>query len=228
MRKARREVAKRLYEVAEGQQGFFTTKQAKAAGFAENTHPYHVQAGNWIREHRGIYRLASFPRDERPDLMLWSLWSRNRGEVAQGVYSHQTALSLHDLSDVMPAKLHITVPRRFRRNSEIPRVLVLHFADLPESDLGVAHGVRVTRPMRTILDLLAGGEVPPAILRQALREGLRRGVIRRIEIAVARKHLADSKQLRTLFRKWPADEVQHWNYCDGVSIKLSRRPECLD
>ncbi len=201
MRNGRKEAAKRLYEIAEGQQGFFTTKQAKASGFAENTHPYHVQTGNWIREHRGIYRLASFPRGERPDLMLWSLWSRNRGESVQGVYSHQTALSLYDLSDVMPAKLHMTVPRSFRRNSEIPRVLVLHFADLPESDIGVAHGVWITRPMRTVFELLAGGEVPLATLRQALREALRQGLIRRSEIAEARRHLADSKQMRAFFQK---------------------------
>ncbi len=201
MRKERKEAAKRLYEIAEGQQGFFTTKQAKAAGFAENTHPYHVHAGNWIREHRGVYRLASFPRDERPDLMLWSLWSRNRGEATQGVYSHQTALSLHDLSDVMPAKLHMTVPRSFRRNSEIPRVLILHFADVPQNDIGVAHGVRVTKPMRTILDLLEHGEVPPATLRRALREGLRRGLIRRSEIAEAKKRFTGDKQLRTFFQK---------------------------
>ena len=201
MRNGHREAAKRLYQIAMDQQGFFTTKQAKAAGFAENTHTYHVQAGNWFREHRGIYRLASFPRGERPDLMLWSLWSRNRGEAAQGVYSHQTALSLHDLSDVMPAKLHMTVPRSFRRNSEIPRVLVLHFADLPESDIGVAHGVRIARPMRTIFDLLAGGEVPLTTLRQALREALRQGLIRRSEIAEARRHLADSKQMRAFFQK---------------------------
>jgi len=89
MLNGRKEAAKRLYGIAEGQQGFFTTKQAKVAGFAENTHPYHVQAGNWIREHRGIYRLGSFPRGERPDLILWSLWSRNRGEAAQGVYSYE-------------------------------------------------------------------------------------------------------------------------------------------
>jgi predicted transcriptional regulator of viral defense system len=201
MRKERKQAAKLLYEIAEDQQGFFTTKQAKAAGFAENTHPYHVQAGNWIREHRGIYRLASFPRGERPDLMLWSLWSRNRGEAAQGVYSHQTALSLHDLSDIMPAKLHMIVPKTFRRNSEIPRVVVLHFADLPQSDIGASHGVRVTKPMRTILDLLEGGDVPPVVLLQALREGLRRGLIRRSEIAEARKHLGDSKQLRIFFQK---------------------------
>ena len=201
MQKDRKEAAKRLYEIAEDQQGFFTTKQAKAAGFAENTHPYHVQARNWIREHRGIYRLSSFPRAERPDLMLWSLWSRNRGEVAQGAYSHQSALSLHDLSDVMPAKLHMTVPKNFRRNSEIPRVLVLHYADLPESDMGAVHGVRVTKAMRTILDLLDSGEVPLATLRQALREGLRRGLIRRSEIVEARKHFADGRKLRTLFQK---------------------------
>jgi len=201
MRKERKEAAKRLYEIAGDQQGFFTTKQAKSAAFAENTHPYHVQVGNWIREHRGIYRLASFPRGERPDLMLWSLWARNRGEVAQGVYSHQTALSLHDLSDVMPAKLHMTVPKDFRRNSEIPRVLVLYFADVPQSDIGVVHGVRVTKPMRTILDLIESAEVPLATLRQALREGLRRGLIRRSEIAEVRKHFADDKQLRILFQK---------------------------
>ena len=201
MRKERKEAAKRLYEIAGDQQGFFTTKQAKSAAFAENTHPYHVQVGNWIREHRVIYRLASFPRGERPDLMLWSLWARNRGEVAQGVYSHQTALSLHDLTDVMPAKLHMTVPKDFRRNSEIPRVLVLYFADVPQSDIGVVHGVRVTKPMRTILDLIESAEVPLATLRQALREGLRRGLIRRSEIAEVRKHFADDKQLRILFQK---------------------------
>jgi predicted transcriptional regulator of viral defense system len=201
VRNDRKEAAKRLYEVAEGQQGFFTTKQAKAAGFAENTHPYHVQAGNWIREHRGIYRLASFPQGERPDLMRWSLWSRNRGEVAQGVYSHQTALSVYDLADVMPKKLHMTVPKSFRRNSEIPRVLLLHFANPPSSDIGTVNGVQVTKPMRTILDLLEGGDVPVAILRQALREGLRQGLIRINEMAEARKHFVDSKRLRILFQK---------------------------
>lgn len=197
----RRDAAKRLYEIAEEHHGFFTTKQAKAAGFAENTHPYHVQAGNWIREHRGIYRLANFPRGERPDLMLWYLWSRNRGEVPQGVYSHQTALSLEDLSDTMPAKLRMTVPPAFRRNSKIPRVLVLHYASIPRSDIEIVHGVRVTKPMRTILDLLAQGEMPVGLIRQALREGLRRGVIRRGEIADARKRIRESKQLRASFDK---------------------------
>ncbi len=196
MEKARKEAAKRLYEIAEGQQGFFTTKQAKAVGFAENTHPYHVQVGNWIREYRGIYRLANFPQSERPDLMLWSLWSRNRAEAVQGVYSHATALSIYDLSDLMPEKLHMTVPTGFRRNSRIPRVLVLHYDDLPERDSEVVGGVRVTKTLRTVLDLLAVGDVPPSVLRQALGDGLRRGLIRRSEIAGAKNHLRDNKKAR--------------------------------
>ena len=95
----------------------------------------------------------------------------------------------------------MTVPRGFQRNSEIPRVLVLHFADLLQGDIGAVDGARVTSPMRTIVDLLEGGELPPATVRQALREGVRRGLIRRSEIAAARKHFADSKQLRTFFEK---------------------------
>jgi len=64
MAQSHREALRRLFEFAEQQQGYFTAKQAKAAGFGENTHPYHVQAGNWTREHRGFYRLALFPFQE--------------------------------------------------------------------------------------------------------------------------------------------------------------------
>jgi hypothetical protein len=75
MPRPQKEAAHQLHEMAQSQQGFFTTKQAIRAGFSEKTHSYHVNVGNWIREHRGIYRLADFPTPERPDLMLWYLWS---------------------------------------------------------------------------------------------------------------------------------------------------------
>jgi hypothetical protein len=39
MAQSHREASRRLFEFAEQQQGFFTAKQARAAGFAENTHP---------------------------------------------------------------------------------------------------------------------------------------------------------------------------------------------
>ncbi len=182
MAQSHRDASRRLFEIAEEQQGFFTTKQAKGAGFAENTHPYHVQAGNWVREHRGIYRLALFPPTDRPDLVLWSLWSRNRNEEVEGVYSHETALSLYELSDLNPAKLHMTVPPYFRRNSEIPGILVLHYADLPASDVQNAQGFKFTRPLRTIVDLIEAGTIERSFIRQAITQAVDRGLITRQQI----------------------------------------------
>ncbi len=177
-----KEAARRLYETAGSQQGFFTTKQAIRAGIAEKTHSYHIKVGNWIREHRGIYRLAGFPTTDRPDLMLWYLWSQNRQEVPEGTYSHDTALSLHELSDIMPSKLHMTVPKHFRRNSRIPEILVLHRANLSDGDIQDMHGVRATRPLRTILDLLQTGHVDRNLIRQAVDEAMRRGLISKNQI----------------------------------------------
>jgi predicted transcriptional regulator of viral defense system len=182
MKGSRKQAERRLHEIAQSQQGFFTTKQAIQAGFAEKTHSYHVNARNWIREHRGIYRLAEFPSAERPDLMLWYLWSQNRQEVPEGVYSHDTALSLHELSDIMPSKLHMTVPKEFRRSSETPEILVLHRARLDMNDVQEIHAVRVTRPLRTIVDLLRSGHVDRSQLKQAVDEAIRRGLIGRREI----------------------------------------------
>jgi hypothetical protein len=177
MAQSHRESSRQLYEFAEQQQGYFTTKQAKAAGFAENTHPYHVKTGNWVRELRGIYRLVLFPATDRPDLALWSLWSRNRNEEIEGVYSHQTALSLHDLSDLNPAKLHMTVPRDFRRNSSLPGILVLHYSDLSDTDVQSGPGYRYTKPLRAILDLIEEGTVEKDFLRQSLLQAFDRGLI---------------------------------------------------
>jgi predicted transcriptional regulator len=76
----------------------------------------------------------------------------------------------------------MTVPTAFRRNSEIPGMLVLHYADLPESDIQAAQGFRFTRPLRTILDLVEDGTVDRTFIRQALRQALDRGLITRQQI----------------------------------------------
>jgi hypothetical protein len=186
MAQSHREASRRLFEVAEQQQGFFTTKQAKAAGFAENTHPYHVRVGNWSREHRGIYRLTLFPTTDRPELVLWS---------------HHTALGLYDLSDLNPSKLHMTVPMDFRRNSEIPGILVLHYADLPESDVQTAQGFKFTRPLRAILDLIEAGTVERNFIRQALKQAVDRGLVTRQQVRNARMSAPARKFVEEVLRR---------------------------
>jgi len=190
----------RLFAIAESQGGYFTAKQAEEAGFDRTHHAYHVRAGNWQREHRGIYRLAQYPTPERPDLILWSLWSRNRDDAPQGVYSHQTALSLYDLTDLMPSKLHMTVPTRFRRMAEIPAILELHFSDLSPSEIEEREGYRITRPIRAIVEV--SRDVSAEMLTEAFSEARTRGLITEKDIKLYRENLPpflfpSSKNLQT-------------------------------
>ena len=167
----------RIFKVVESQHGVFTTKQAVDAGYERKTHTYHVGAGNWIREYRGIYRLAHYHIDDEAEYVIWSLWSRNRGEIPQAVYSHETALSLYELSDVNPSKLHMTVPRAFRRNSEIPAHLVLHKGELDDAEIEQREGYSLTMPLRTVLDLSSVETVSRDLVEQAIIQALDRGLI---------------------------------------------------
>ena len=176
-----------LYRLAQSQGGYLTTKQAAALGFASNKRIYHVRAGNWLREHRGIYKLARFPEQERSDLILWWLWSRDRSDQPTGVFSHQTALSLHDLTDVNPARLDLTVPMSFRRGVPIPKVLRLHHDDVPPKDRESLYGVLVTNAMRTILDVWEEGSLPKPALRAAFLDALKRGAITKTQVDTLQK-----------------------------------------
>jgi hypothetical protein len=100
----------------------------------------------------------------------------------------------------MPAKLHMTVPKGFRRNSENPGILVLRRADLPAKGIEMRHGFRVTRPLQTLIDLLAEGNLPRDILQQALREGLQRGSIPLAEIDKLDRSVAMQRSFLELCR----------------------------
>lgn len=176
-----------LFEIAEGQQGYFTAKQAADAGYQLGSQAHHAKSGNWVRVERGIYRLARFPQSSEEQLVIYALWSRNRAGEPEGVYSHQTALSIHELSDVNPAKLHMTVPIAFRRNAETPKVLMLHRGSLDEKDVEQRQGFAVTRPLYTIIDLVAAEAVSRDIVEQALTEGRKRGLITIRDMAELRR-----------------------------------------
>ena len=173
-----------LFAVAEEQQGYFTSKQATNAGYQLGSQAHHVKSGNWTRVERGIYRLTRFPQSSDEQLVIYALWSRNREGRPEGVYSHQTALSIHELSDVNPAKLHMTVPAAFRRTAKPPNVLVLHRSNLNPKDIELRQGFAVTRPLRTIADLAVAESTARDLVQQALMEGRRSGVITAREISM--------------------------------------------
>lgn len=108
--------------------------------------------------------------------MVW-LWSEQ-----QGVFSHQTALALHNLSDVLPSQGHLTLPDAWRkRRLRVPDGVVIHYGDVAESERRWFGAVPVTAPLRTLEDC-AAEHLPPELLRGAALDALDRGLVRRDEL----------------------------------------------
>lgn len=184
-----------LFEIADRQQGYFTNTQAELCGFSRTNFHRYLSNGEWIKEYRGIYRLTRYPITNRPELVLWNLWSRNKSGIAQGVWSHETALDIYELSDVMPAKMHMTVPKRFRKRAAIPKVLVLHFEDLAKEDIRFQQGYMVTSPLRTLIDIVESNRLSDDLVSQALHDALHKGVVSREEIRDSNKDPVAIKKL---------------------------------
>lgn len=167
----------RLYATAGVQAGCFTTRQAGAAGYSPQLLQKHLRAGRIARIRRGIYRLVHFPRGEHEELVTAWLWSEGAG-----VFSHQTALALHGLSDVLPAHIDLTLPLAWRaRRFRVPEGVVLHHADVAPADRGWFGPVPRTSARRSIEDCARVGFAPD-LLRQAAQQALRRGLVTRGEL----------------------------------------------
>jgi predicted transcriptional regulator of viral defense system len=156
-----------LTRVARHQAGYFTAGQALAVGYSYPSQRYHTRQGDWLRIDRGIYRLPDWPLTQHEDLARWTLWSRGRAVV-----SHQTALAVHELGDVMPARVHLTVPPGFRSRSP---GLILHLGSIDEADTEQFEGFTVTTPLRSILDA-AATSVEVDQLARAIQDALDRGL----------------------------------------------------
>ena len=161
-----------LYATAEAQAGHFTTAQANEAGYSLPLLHKYLTSGRITRVRRGIYRLVHFPSTEHEALVVFWLWAKQAG-----FFSHETALALHDLSDVLPARTHITVPASWgRRRLRIPDGLVLHYGDTDERDRDWLDSVPITSAMRTIRDCI-DTHVTPDLIGQAIGEARHRGLI---------------------------------------------------
>jgi predicted transcriptional regulator of viral defense system len=162
-----------LFEVASAQHGYFTTAQARACGFGTDVLTHHARTGRFLRVHRGVYRLRDYPSSPYEDVA--AAWLALGREAA--VVSHESALALHDLSDVISDAIHLTVPRAQRYLPTLPGVR-LHTTTrrLDSADTVEREGVRVTAPVRTILDAAEAGTGPEQI-RMAIRQALQRGLL---------------------------------------------------
>ena len=168
-----------IYNLAEPQHGYLTRAQALAAGLKPNALTKMVQRGVLERLSTGVYRLTNFPPFAHGQLLEASLWPLNG---VRGVISHESALAYYEISDVSPAKVHITIPVKHRIRRQIPPVLVVHHMDLAEKDVSNIDGITITTALRAIRDCHKT-HLGAAMIRQAIDDGRRTGWLTSAESA---------------------------------------------
>jgi predicted transcriptional regulator of viral defense system len=163
----------RLYQLAEGQGGYFTARQAADAGVSRKALSYHATSGTAVeRVGPAIYRLRRFPTSPHGHVIAgWLALSH-----ADAVVSHESALELLDLTDVIADEVHVTLPRDKRGLSRPPDVHA-HFTarKIGAADRRRVSGIPTTSVDRTVVDLLrAGGWTEQIDI--AVDQGIRRGL----------------------------------------------------
>lgn len=160
-----------LAQLAIRQDGYVTLSQARWTGYTDDIFLALIPAGKVEQIASDVFRLTHFPRSNHEELIvLWLQTDRT------GVISHDTALLLHELSDILPRRRHITVPPEWNPGDrKLDANVVLHHAEVGEDEIRWLGPVPYTAPLRTLRDCIAS-HLSPDLIEQAIADGLRQGM----------------------------------------------------
>lgn len=168
-----------LLRLAGGQHGFFTTSQAAECGLSRRALTGRATSSGEI-EHAGygLWRIAGWPASPNDDLYAIQTLA------PFGTFSHETALALLDLGDVIPRQINITIPERSRLS---PRSGIrIHRSRLgAERERLLRDGLWISTPARALLDAARTG-IDPDHLQSAAREAKGRGMLADQDIEILR------------------------------------------
>ncbi len=173
MRMGRDAVQDRLFEYSLDQFGLITVDDAKSLDVDPVRLRQMLQRGVVARTSRGVYRFARAPRHRLDQFAAATFWPQG----VRAMLSHETALDLHDLCDVNPGRIDLTVPRGHRvRNRDVPATYRLFTRDLPDGDRTHLEGLPIVTPVRAILDGIET-HVRAGLIRQAIDTLRARGLL---------------------------------------------------
>ena len=158
-------------DIAADHGGYIPTREARARGMAAGRLVTLAQRGALERVGHGLYRLPGFPVDRHDDLLRAVLWTNERGAI-----SHETALALHELADVNPTAIDITVPIEYRTSRAGGGAYRLHRGNLNERNPRTIDGVRVVDAITAIIGSINQG-VGSALILDAIGRARRLGWI---------------------------------------------------
>jgi predicted transcriptional regulator of viral defense system len=160
-----------LLDLAQDQHGYLRTEDVREAGFDPKRLVDYERRGVAERVAYGVYRMNAIPPDELEEYMRAALWP-----MGTGVLSHETALDLYELCDINPARIDVTVPRRYRTHRPVPVLYRLHPRDLASEQTGRLRGLPIVTPLRAILDGIES-DVRGELVEQAIQTAEQQSLI---------------------------------------------------
>ena len=175
------------------QSGYFTADQASKHGVSRQLLNHHVRQGRFERIRRGLYRVRGFPTSQHDDIReKWMAVGMDKA-----VLSHESALILLELSDNIPDKVHLLVPRRDRGLRRPPGVVIHTRPDDEQVTTVWRDGMPLTAPARTLLDVAE--ELQPEQAAMAAQQALRLGLLTRRQLEQEAARRGKTRALATLF-----------------------------
>ncbi|MBJ7348662.1 MAG: type IV toxin-antitoxin system AbiEi family antitoxin domain-containing protein [Thermoleophilaceae bacterium] len=169
------------------QYGYFDTSQAREHGVSSQLLAHHVGRGRFERIRRGLYKISGFPTDEYDQMRkLWMAVGRKTA-----VLSHQSALSVYELSDQIPDAVHLLVARR-QRGLRRPEGSVIHTRpDGQPITVVWRSGLPLTTVARTLVDV--HGLLQPEQWSMTVHQAVSRGLV-----TIAQLHSEPAKGKRRI------------------------------
>jgi predicted transcriptional regulator of viral defense system len=149
-----------LLTTAAVQRGYFTTAQAADHGISRRALTWRAEHGSAERIEYGLYRLPHWPIDPNDD--LYALQTR----APFGTFSHETALQLLGLSDIIPIVIHFTIPEASRLRSR-PGIRLHRSRYDAGADRILRDGLWVSTARRALLESARIGGDPDQLLTAA-------------------------------------------------------------
>lgn len=166
-----------LLKIAGLQQGYFRTQQALAAGWTRRELSWARATGRIENIRYGLYRFAHFPLTPLDEL------HEIQTLAPAGTFSHETALQLYGLSDLLPRTTHFTVPRG---SGFKPRPgIAIHHLPITPGERVLRDGLWLTSLTRTLLDAARAGTDPDQLLGAA-RDARERALLSPENVALLR------------------------------------------
>lgn len=161
------EKEKALYKIAEDQGGYFSIAQANSIGIRRNQIYRAVNQAAIERVYHGVYRLVLFPANQFEEIYAAVI---SMGDKA--VVGYETAMYVYGLSDIIPADIHIIMPRSSSRRRKHVK---MHTTKLVDEDITFYDGFRITTVARTIVDVLSANADKDQVhlaITQAISQGM--------------------------------------------------------